>query len=180
MIEATFWRDRIKPKLVSQCRLLEYRHHFERIENAVASGGPDVDFCIKGIEGKIELKYAQKHPVRETTPVLGKGNGLRRSQVIWIAKRLHAGGRVFVAIGTPVATWLIDVRGWNPRQLMGIEALTAPGLREISAWHSFQLPGVGQPLPLALIAEPPIAAQPPRSRASSSEPAIAGNVRRLR
>lgn len=148
MNEATFWKDRLRPLLLRECRALGLRHHFERVENAVGVGDPDVDYCIDGVAGKMELKYVPKHPARLATPVLGRGKGMRRSQIVWAAKRLHAGGRVFLAIGTPAATWVIDLHGWKARDMKALDFATAPRLHEISAWCSFS----GDPgrLPLTL------------------------------
>lgn len=160
MKEAEFWKDRLRPWLVDACRDLGYRAHFERVENAVAIGTPDVDWCVlppgaaAGVAGKIELKYAPRHPAREATPVLGRGNGLRRSQIAWAVKRCWAGGRVFCAIGTPDMTWVIDLRGMSAPELAAIELLPAPRLREISAWCGVRR--TAGTLPLALIAEAPV------------------------
>ena len=100
----------------------------------MATGTPDVDFCIDSVPGKIELKYSPSHPVRSSTPVLGRGNGLRRSQIIWVSRRNYAGGQVYVAIGTPRSTWFVATRGRTPAQLAGLELLAAPELAKISAW----------------------------------------------
>lgn len=153
MIEAGFWTDRMRPILRQQCLALGVRAHFERVENLVGDGTPDVNFAISGVAGTIENKYTDRHPVREATPVLGKGNGLRRSQVIWSYQRLRAGGRVFVLIGSPKDAWLIDLRGMSPREMMDLDYASAPRLREIGAWCASQSPRVG--LPQALIADAP-------------------------
>jgi hypothetical protein len=138
MIEASFWGKRLQPKLVAACRQLGMHGHFERIENAVGTGTPDVDYCIDAVAGKLELKYTDHHPVRAATPVLGRDNGLRRSQIIWIAKRQQAGGRVFVAIGSPAATWVIDTVGMTPLGLKHLEMMSAETLAGASAWNSIE------------------------------------------
>jgi len=148
VIEARFWTARLRPLLVNECRAAGMRCHFERVENAVAVGTPDVDYCVAGVHGKMELKYAPRHPVRSSTPVLGRGNGLRRSQIIWAARRLSAGGRVFVAIGDPEGTWLIDLAHHPLPVWPEIELWTASRLGESAAWHSFQL--IGPTLPQAI------------------------------
>jgi hypothetical protein len=132
--ESSFWATRLRPKLTAACVSAGVQYHFERVENAVASGTPDVDYCINGRAGKLELKYTPRHPARATTPVLGRSCGLRRSQLIWIWRRLRAGGRVYVVIGTPRTTWVIDTRGRTATELSGLELRTAPELSEISAW----------------------------------------------
>ncbi len=134
MKESSFWATRLRPRLTAACVAAGLPHHFERVENAVASGTPDVDYCINECAGKLELKYTPRHPARASTPVLGRGNGLRRTQIVWIWRRLRAGGRVFVVIGTPRTTWVMDTRGRSPLELAGLELRTAPELDEISAW----------------------------------------------
>lgn len=88
--EQRLW-TRLRPKLKAY-------GHFERIENGVGAGAPDVDFCINGVEGKIELKYVAKYPARDSTGLLG-WSGLRKEQKAWMTQRLSNGGRVFVLIG---------------------------------------------------------------------------------
>jgi hypothetical protein len=146
MKESSFWAARLRPKLVSVCQELKLPHHFERVENAVSAGTPDVDYCVGGAHGKIELKFSPRHPTRlETTPVLGRQEGLRRSQVIWITRRLRAGGRVFVMIGTPQETWLVNVRGWRPVDLENLDRLTVLQLRFEAAWCSHSSPWLDLP-----------------------------------
>jgi hypothetical protein len=147
--ESSFWTGRLRDHLAGACQVLGWRYHLERVENAVAAGTPDVDWCINGVEGTMELKYSPRHPVRPATPVLGRDNGMRRSQVVWAVRRLRAGGRVFVAIGTPQATWVVDLRGWSPEAMASLELATAPRLGEISAWCAGSAPWAS--LPPALV-----------------------------
>jgi hypothetical protein len=151
--EADFWKRRARGLLTEECRRAGLRHHFERVENAVAVGTPDVDYCVNGVQGKIELKFSPRHPVRASTPVLGRDNGLRRTQIIWSARRLSAGGRVHVLVGTPMATWLIDLARLPLPAWKEIEMLTADGLCQAATWHSI-LPS-GTPLPRALLRASP-------------------------
>ncbi len=154
MNEASFWTDRVRPGLIAGCRAAGLRHHFERVENAVAVGTPDVDWCVAGVAGKIELKYSPRHPARPATPVLGRAGGLRRSQVVWISRRGWAGGRCFVMIGTPERTWLLNVGGWPAARLAGIGLLSSAALDEIGAWGGVHLSD--PTVPLALIGERPV------------------------
>lgn len=153
MNEAGFWSDRIGPMLKAQCNAARLRFRADRIENLVGVGNPDVNYTIAGVDGHIELKYSARHPVRATTPVLGHGNGLRRSQVIWAYRHIRAGGRVHCLIGTPVATWLIDLRPLAPADMVALDLASAARLGEIAVWGSFQ--GSRGTLPLALLAEGP-------------------------
>jgi len=136
MKESDFWSSRLRPRLAQACRDAGMLGHFERVENAVGTGTPDVDYCVAGVAGKIELKYAVRHPVRASTPVLGRGNGLRRSQVIWIIRRNYVGGQVFVAIGSPHNTWFITTLDKTPDELAALEMLSAGELDAVSVWHN--------------------------------------------
>lgn len=142
MIESSFWTRRLRKLLVVSCRNNGFRSHFERIENAVAVGTPDVDYCVNGVCGKIELKYTSSHPRRPGTPVLGKGKGLRKSQIVWASRRSYAGGTVFVCIGSPTHTWLINVRDWPPARLASIALLTSAELHDVSIWSTGDSPAL--------------------------------------
>lgn len=72
---------------------------FDRIETATVSGVPDVDYCIDGVEGKIELKAVKRYPLRDSSMLFPTGTGLRPAQIAWIVKRLMHKGRVFLLIG---------------------------------------------------------------------------------
>ncbi len=53
---------------------------------STGAGIPDSNFCCNGVEGFVEFKQTTGH----TCP-------LRPEQVGWIARRVRAGGRVFIA-----------------------------------------------------------------------------------
>lgn len=87
MSESSFWNLlRTKIGMVG---------HFERVENAVGDGTPDVSYCISGVEGWIELKSRTKAPARTTTSVFIE-KGLRDSQVGWAKTRLRHGGNIWI------------------------------------------------------------------------------------
>jgi len=133
--EAKFWSTRVRPLLERAFHNLQ--HHIERVENAVAAGTPDVDYCVNGHAGKLELKYASRHPVNlRTTAVLGRDCGLRKSQVVWIHRRLRAGGTVFVAVGTPRVTWFVRARGLTPERLRGLALWSVEDLNEACCWRT--------------------------------------------
>lgn len=149
MDEAGFWSGKLRGTLVKQCQALQLRHHFERVENTVADGTPDVDYCIAGVAGKIELKWSDHHPVRDTSQVLKKDSGLRRSQIVFASRRVWAGGLVFAIIGTPVEVWCLDLRYLTPEQMAGIATASPLVLRALACWHTGRdpwdtLPGVLQ------------------------------------
>lgn len=63
--------------------------HVNRIENTAGTGISDVNACYRGVEVWIELKIVHSNRVF-----------FRTSQRAWMHKRLEAGGRVFVLVGT--------------------------------------------------------------------------------
>lgn len=87
MSEASLW-DRIRDNV-------GHMGHFTRLEFNPDAGVPDVDYCVKSVEGKIELKYREDQPARDRTPVF-KNGGLRDSQIAWIYTRVRHGGRVWI------------------------------------------------------------------------------------
>jgi hypothetical protein len=73
-------------------RQLFQRHlrtwHWQSVETfSTGQGVPDLNYCVMGIEGWIELKRAEANAV-SITP----------EQVGWAERRLRAGGRVFLAV----------------------------------------------------------------------------------
>lgn len=60
--------------------------HVSQVEaHASAAGIPDLDYCIEGKEGHIELKYMSINHVPRIRP----------SQFLWMKKRMAAGGTPF-------------------------------------------------------------------------------------
>jgi hypothetical protein len=73
------------------------RHgHIERVENMAGIGRPDVNYCIRGVEGNIELKQLPEWPKREDTVVPVRH--FTPQQRLWIRDRVRAGGRVYVLL----------------------------------------------------------------------------------
>lgn len=87
--------------------------HFERIENMVGVGRPDVNYCVRGVEGNIELKQIQTWPVRAETPVAIKHYSPQ--QRIWARQRVLAGGRVYTLLEVvrPVPTYILLRAEWS-------------------------------------------------------------------
>ena len=69
--------------------------HVVRVESGSTDRGiPDVNYCIDGVEGWIELKYVAFYPKRPTTSVrLGHYTG---AQQAWAMERYRSGGNVFL------------------------------------------------------------------------------------
>jgi hypothetical protein len=106
MSEANLW-DNIRNNL-------GHRGHFSRIEFNPTEGHPDVSYCIKGIEGHMELKFIPRAPARMTTAVFTDHHGLRDSQKAWIHTRVKHKGRV--AIVAQVGEIIFVVPGFEWRR----------------------------------------------------------------
>lgn len=88
-------------------RLKSISIHLTRVEShSTAVGVPDVNYCIEGIEGWIELKA-------ETT----KGMVLRQSQKVWMRDRLRAGATKIYLL------WAADVEYTDKRGLTRVYGL---------------------------------------------------------
>jgi hypothetical protein len=94
------------------------------------AGIPDVDYCIKGTEGKIELKHAAAAPARVSTAVFTNG-GLRDAQIVWIYTRVKHGGRVWIL--SQIGELLYLVHGQYGRQF---NAMTLHQIEKAAAWAS--------------------------------------------
>lgn len=70
--------------------------HWERIENAVGSGFPDLNWSWFGHEGTIELKHRHSPPVGEDTPVVLET--ITPHQRLFWRQRWESGGNVFVLV----------------------------------------------------------------------------------
>ncbi len=76
-----------------------YKDRVDRVESNVTSGMPDVNYCIDGKEGWIELK-APTEPKRAESKLFGSNHKLLQTQLNWILRQVKAGGRCFVFIAT--------------------------------------------------------------------------------
>lgn len=78
--------------------------HFTRIESgSTVLGQPDVNYCIAGVEGNLELKYASSgNRAKKLT--------LRASQYQWMNQRINAGFATHVwilAYVEPIDKWVL-------------------------------------------------------------------------
>jgi len=66
------------------------RIHWQRIENSVGEGVPDINFCLDGVEFWVECKW--------TPSVKGArfSHPLTAGQCAWLLKRVHAGRSAWV------------------------------------------------------------------------------------
>ncbi len=91
---------------------------FERIENMVGVGRPDVNYCLRGTEGNIELKHVAVWPKGLNTVIsIPHYTGVQRT---WAKRRLAAGGRVYVLLQV-ADTYMLLPGAWA-REHLGIDA----------------------------------------------------------
>lgn len=89
--------------------IVQLGDRWERVENMLVPGMPDINACFNGCEFWIESK-APKEPKRETTKLFGGNNhDLLLEQRNWMLGQLKAGGKVFIYIET--TNWRIMLHG---------------------------------------------------------------------
>lgn len=121
MSEKTDWvmlRDKIKFHL----------DRWDRMENGVGVGMPDINFCIMGCEGWIEMK-SPTEPQRRSTPLFGSNHCLSQDQKNWMKRQTDAGGRAFILIGTGKRFMLI-----HGKHADGLNEMTVEELMDIADW----------------------------------------------
>jgi len=68
--------------------------HLQRVETTTSFGVPDVNYCIRGAEGWLELKaWEVTQRPRDSRFIVPK---LRPDQVSWLVRRRRARGRAFL------------------------------------------------------------------------------------
>lgn len=78
--------------------------HVVRVENPADPGTPDVNWCMDGIEGWVELKQAKNWPKKKDTDLNIKHFSTK--QKVWLTKRSFSGGRIHLLL--KVSTdWLL-------------------------------------------------------------------------
>lgn len=87
MSEKNMWH-RMKSKF-------SHAGHWQRIEDGLSRGVPDVNYCIRGAEGWIELKQIGDWPKRKTTPVSFRWE---KEQRFWARRRGKNGGLVWLLL----------------------------------------------------------------------------------
>lgn len=107
----------------------------QRIENILVIGMPDVNFCIEGCEGWIEIK-SPIEPKKDSTPLFGSNHKLSQDQKNWFLSQKNAGGKGYILICTDKRWILIDgckyadiVNEMTTRQLVDISIYSFEYLR---------------------------------------------------
>lgn len=101
----------------------------DRVENELVVGMFDVNYCIAGIEGWIEIK-APTEPKRSSTPLFGSNHKLSQDQLNWCLRETKAGGNAWVLIKTD-KRWLL-IAGSKADV---VNKLTINELIFVSEWH---------------------------------------------
>jgi hypothetical protein len=73
--------------------------YYERVENAVGAGRPDVDVLVGGIYTPVELKATTAWPKTARGAVLGNSQGLNLAQRNWHRTWRRWGGRSLIVVG---------------------------------------------------------------------------------
>ena len=93
-------------------RVARSRDRFDRIENGMEAGTPDVNYNIvewdKGHEGWIEIK-APKLPARPTSRLIGGDHPLSADQANWFLRQHRSGGRGWLFVATEVQLLLLPL-----------------------------------------------------------------------
>ena len=101
-----------------------------RIENVVGVGTPDVNYCIEGTEGWIELK-SPLEPKRDRTPLLKSQHKVSQEQKNFMLSQFNAGGNGYVLICTD-KRWVLMGGGLAD----GLNEMTVQQLIDNCQWTS--------------------------------------------
>lgn len=104
------------------------KDRFDRIENLVLTGMPDINYCFDGIEGWIELKNPTE-PKRATTKLFASNHKLSQDQKNWFKRQIDAGGNCWVIIATDRMWYLI-----HGTHADSINEMTIDEILEYSHW----------------------------------------------
>ena len=108
------------------------RDRWDRMENGVGVGMPDINFCMNGKEGWIEIK-SPTEPKRPDTPLFGSNHPVSQEQKNWFKRQALAGGRAYVLIGTD-KRWLL-IHG---KHADAVNILTVDDLIGIAEWFALK------------------------------------------
>lgn len=101
MNEKSFWSRYVRPVLHQP----NARRVAWKVQDAFNAGLPDVDFCLHGVAGKLELKYVKEYPKRASTTVKVATSP---NQKRFLAEWAGAGGIALVLVGVDHDWYLLD------------------------------------------------------------------------
>lgn len=106
------------------------RDRLDRVENAVVTGMPDINFCSGDVECWIEQK-SPKEPVRSTTRLFGSNHKVSQEQMNWFKRQMTAGGNAYFIIATD-KRWML-IGGEHADK---INDMTVQELLDIALWST--------------------------------------------
>lgn len=100
MIEKTFWNDYVRKAL--------HQPPFRvanKVQDAFNKGLPDVEYCLRGACGKLELKYVPRYPETDRGRIPINVSSFQRRQLVqW----QNAGGTAYVLLGVERDWYLLS------------------------------------------------------------------------
>jgi hypothetical protein len=115
-------------------RITRPTDRFERVENGMGAGMPDVNYCICGVEGWIEIKYPEE-PKRPTTALFSGNHHVSVEQCNWMLKQSNAGGISWLFIATKLRLMFIPGAKVGKMGIV-INKLRIHELESIAAWKT--------------------------------------------
>ena len=91
---------------------------FMRVEDGINMGVPDVNYCICGVEGWIELKEIHDWPIRQKTPVKFRWT---KEQRLWARRRIYADGNVWLLLHVLREKRYLLFPCWRDLSKLGLE-----------------------------------------------------------
>lgn len=117
------------------------RDRIERVENGIGVGAPDINFCIEGKEGWLELKSPME-PKKASTPLFGSNHRVSQDQKNWFLRQHQAGGFCAFLVVTDKRWMLIPGRHADRMnemtvlELLDVAVWTAPNpMKEKRQWE---------------------------------------------
>lgn len=110
--------------------LVQGKERLDRVENIAGTGTPDVNYCIDGVEGWIEMK-SPKEPKRAKSKLFADNHKFSQTQKNWFLKQRNAGGRAFILICTDKRWMLIDK--W---QADFVNGMTVDEIGKVAVWNN--------------------------------------------
>lgn len=110
--------------------LPEPRDRLDRVENAVGTGMPDINFCSEGVECWIEQK-SPTEPKRATTKLFGSNHKVSQDQMNWFKRQMTARGNAYFLIATD-KRWML-ISGEHADDING---MTVDELLDVAIWST--------------------------------------------
>jgi len=113
-------------------RLLRPGDRFDRVENGLGAGTPDINYCFLSVEGWIEVK-APIEPARPSTALFPSNHEVTTEQRNWFLAQRLARGRAYLFIATEQRLLLI---GSDLACTKEVNQLTVGELEARALWKS--------------------------------------------